>query len=60
MNCGPVAFDVVQRKGQQVEGFSANAWRQIQENIAEVKVRRSKSAFKKSYAWTCYRRCDDH
>jgi hypothetical protein len=42
VNCGPVAFDVVQRKGQQVEGFSANAWRQIQENIAEVKVRRSK------------------
>jgi hypothetical protein len=42
VNCGPVAFDVVQRKGQQVEGFSANAWREIQENIAEVKVRRSK------------------
>ena len=42
MNCGPVAFDVVQRKGQQVEGFSTNAWRQIQEQMAEITLRRSK------------------
>jgi hypothetical protein len=42
VNCGPVAFDVVLRKGQQVEGFSTNAWRQIQEQRAEVTLRRSK------------------
>ena len=42
VNCGPVAFDVVQRKGQQVEGFSTNAWRQIEEQMAEGTLRRSK------------------
>jgi hypothetical protein len=39
--CGPVAFDVVQRNGQHIEGFSASAWREIQKNIVEVRVRRS-------------------
>ena len=29
-------------KGQQVEGYSANAWRKIQENVAEIALRRSR------------------
>ena len=40
--CGPVAFDVIQRKDQHIEGFSANAWREREEHMAEVKVRRSR------------------
>jgi hypothetical protein len=42
LKCGPVAFDVVQRIGQHVEGVSANAWREIQENLTEVTLRRSR------------------
>jgi hypothetical protein len=40
MKCGPVAFDVVQRKDEHVEGFSTSAWRQREEHVAEVKLRR--------------------
>jgi hypothetical protein len=42
VKCGPVGFDVVRRNGQDVEGFSADAWQKADEYRAEVKVRRSK------------------
>jgi hypothetical protein len=42
VKCGPVAFDVVLRNGQHVEGFSADAWQKADEHMGDVKMRRSK------------------
>src|SRR5208282_4972658 len=38
--CGPVAFDVVRRNGQRVEGFSARAWREVERTEDEIEARR--------------------
>lgn len=39
--CGPVAFDVVRRNGQSVEGFSARTWPEAGYTEDEIEARRA-------------------